>query len=102
MVIHNGKRFFAKGFGLADLEETPATNTNFRLASVSKAIYHVAVLILVKFVKTCRWTRGSRFFRVYALRQITVRHLLHVGLLDYQDLIPPGDNPVLDRDVLRF
>src|SRR5438045_671442 len=48
MVIHNGKSVFAKGYGLADLvTKTPCTtNTNFRLASVTKQFTAMAVLIL--------------------------------------------------------
>src|SRR6267378_2893261 len=48
MVIHNGKPVFAKGYGLANLEsKTPCTtNTNFRLASVTKQFTAMAVLIL--------------------------------------------------------
>ena len=108
MVIHNGKPVFAKGFGLADLEKkTPCTtNTNFRLASVTKQFTAMAVLILVERGKLSLDERLTAFFPEFPAygRQITVRHLLtHTsGLLDYEDLIPPGTTiPVLDRDVLR-
>jgi hypothetical protein len=45
MVIHKGKSVFAKGYGLADLvTKTPCTtNTNFRLASVSKQFTAMSV-----------------------------------------------------------
>jgi CubicO group peptidase (beta-lactamase class C family) len=108
MVIHNGKPVFAKGFGLADLEKkTPCTtNTNFRLASVTKQFTAMAVLMLVERGKLSLEDRLTDFFPEFPGygRQITVRHLLtHTsGLLDYEDLIPPGTTiPVLDQDVLR-
>ena len=108
MVIHNGKPIFAKGFGLADLDKkTPCTtNTNFRLASVTKQFTAMAVLMLVERGKLSlddRLTDAFPEFPAYG-KQITVRHLLtHTsGLLDYEDLIPPGTTiPVLDQDVLR-
>jgi len=108
MVIHNGKPIFAKGFGLADLEKkTPCTtNTNFRLASVTKQFTAMALLILVERGKLSLDDRLTDFFPEFPAygKQITVRHLLaHTsGLLDYEDLIPSGTTiPVLDRDVLR-
>lgn len=108
MVIHNGKTIFAKGFGLADLErKTPCTtNTNFRLASVTKPFTAMAVLMLVERGKLSLDDRLTDFFPEFPAygKQITVRHLLtHTsGLLDYEDLIPPGTTmPVLDQDVLR-
>ena len=108
MVIHNGKPIFAKGFGLADLDKkTPCTiNTNFRLASVTKQFTAMAVLLLVERRKLSLEDRLTDFFPEFPAygQQITVRHLLtHTsGLLDYEDLIPPGTTlPVLDQDVLR-
>src|SRR5207244_864569 len=49
IVIKEGKPLFAKGYGLADLEKKIpcTTNTNFRLASVTKQFTAMAVLILV-------------------------------------------------------
>jgi CubicO group peptidase (beta-lactamase class C family) len=109
MVIHNGKPIFAKGFGLADLEKkTPCTtNTNFRLASVTKQFTAMAVLILVERGKLSLDEPLTNFFPEFPGygKQITVRYLLtHTsGLPDYEDLIPPGTTiPVLDRDVLRI
>ena len=108
MVIHNGKPIFAKGFGLADLEKkTPCTtNTNFRLASVTKPFTAMAVLMLVERGKLSLDDRLTDFFPEFPAygKPITVRHLLaHTsGVLDYEDLIPPGTTiPVLDQDVLR-
>ena len=108
MVIHNGKPIFAKGFGLADLDKkTPCTtNTNFRLASVTKQFTAMAALMLVERGKLSLDDRLTDVFPEFPAygKQITVHHLLtHTsGLLDYEDLIPPGTTiPVLDQDVLR-
>lgn len=109
MVLHEGKPVFAKGYGVANLEtKTPCTtNTNFRLASVSKQFTAMAVLILAerKQLKLDE-TLPALFaeFPAYG-RQITVRQLLThtAGLLDYEDEIPESTTlPVLDRDVLRL
>ncbi len=49
MVIKGGKVLLAKGYGLANVEERIpcGTNTNFRLASVTKQFTAMAVMILV-------------------------------------------------------
>jgi CubicO group peptidase (beta-lactamase class C family) len=108
-VIRNGKIIFAQGYGLSDLEEkVPCrTNTNFRLASVTKQFTAMAVLILADRKKLSLDERLADFFPEFPAygRQITVRHLLtHTsGLADYEDLIHKGTEiPVLDRDVLRL
>lgn len=109
MVIREGKPIFAKGFGLADLQhKTPCTtNTNFRLASVTKQFTAMAVMMLVEKKKLMLDERLTNFFPEFPDygKQISVRHLLtHTsGLPDYEDLIPPGTTiPVLDQDVLRL
>jgi len=109
MIIRDGKPIFAKGFGLADLQhKTPCTtNTNFRLASVTKQFTAMAVLMLVEKKKLLLDERLTNFFPEFpeSGKLISVRHLLtHTsGLLDYEDLIPPGTTiPILDQDVLRI
>ena len=109
MVIQNGKSVFAKGYGLADLvTKTPCTtNTNFRLASVTKQFTAMAVLMLADRGKLKLDERLTDFFPEFPAsgKQITVSNLLtHTsGLLDYEDLIPAGTTiPVLDQDVLRL
>jgi CubicO group peptidase (beta-lactamase class C family) len=109
MVIHSGKAIFAKGYGLADLEKRiPCnTNTNFRLASVTKQFTAMAVLMLAERKKLSLDERLMDFFPEFPAygRAITVRHLLtHTsGLVNYEDEIPPGTTlPVLDQDVLRI
>lgn len=109
MVIHDGKPVFARGYGLAEIEaQTPCrTNTNFRLASVSKQFTAMAVLILVDRKKLSLDENLSDFFPEFPDygKKITVRQLLtHTsGLIDYEDIIPKGTEiPVLDRDVLRL
>ena len=108
-VIQEGKVVFAKGYGLADVEQKiPCeTNTNFRLASVTKQFTAMAIMILAERKKLSFNERLTDFFPEFPAygQAITVRHLLtHTsGLADYEDLIPKGTQmPVLDRDVLRI
>jgi CubicO group peptidase (beta-lactamase class C family) len=107
MIIKHGKLVFAKAYGLADLEKkiSCATNTNFRLASVTKQFTAMAVLILSEKGKLSLEDSITKFFPEFPDygKVITVRHLLtHTsGLLDYEDLSPAGTTiPLSDRDVL--
>lgn len=109
MVIHNGKPVFSKGYGLANLDtKTPCTtNTNFRLASVTKQFTAMAVMILAERKQLSLGEPLTAFFPEFPTYgdNITVRHLLtHTsGLMDYEDEIPEGTTlPVLDQDVLRL
>jgi CubicO group peptidase (beta-lactamase class C family) len=109
MVIKRGKVVLAKGYGLASVEESVpcGTNTNFRLASVTKQFTAMAVMILAERGKLSLDERLTDFFPEFPAygSQITLRHLLtHTsGLIDYEDVIPKGTEiPVLDRDVLRL
>ncbi|HNQ72517.1 MAG TPA: serine hydrolase domain-containing protein [Verrucomicrobiota bacterium] len=108
-IVRAGRMVFAKGYGLADLTlRTPNTpETNFRLASVSKQFTALAVLMLRERGKLTLGETLPAFFAEFPAfgQAITVRQLLthSSGLLDYEDLIPPGTTlPVLDQDVLRL
>ncbi len=109
MIIQDGRVLLAKGYGLANVEEKVpcGTNTNFRLASVTKQFTAMAVMILAERKKLSLDECLTDFFPEFPAcgRQITVRQLLtHTsGLIDYEDVIPKGTEiPVLDRDVLRL
>jgi CubicO group peptidase (beta-lactamase class C family) len=92
MVIHDGKPVFAKGYGLANLDsKTPCTtNTNFRLASVTKQFTAMAVMILAEQKQLSLGESLTAFFPEFPDygKAITVRHLLtHTsGLIDYEDV----------------
>lgn len=108
LVIENGHVAYAKGYGMAELETKTATSveTNYRLASVSKAFTAMAVLILIdrgKLQFENILTDIFPDFPDYGSR-ITIRHLLHhqSGLRDYENLIPSGSPQVTDADVLRM
>src|SRR5438046_3520114 len=107
IVIKEGNPLFAKGYGLADLEKRIpcTTNTNFRLASVTKQFTAMAVLILAEEGQLSLEDRLPKFFPEFPEygEAITLRHLLtHTsGLPDYEDHIPQGTTiPLSDRDVL--
>ncbi|HEX2225149.1 MAG TPA: serine hydrolase domain-containing protein [Thermoanaerobaculia bacterium] len=109
LVAQDGKILYRKAFGLADLEaRTPITTaTNFRLASVTKPFTATAVLLLAERGKLSLDDPLTRFFPGFAraAHGVQVRHLLgHTsGLLDYEDLIPPGTTvPLKDKDVLEL
>ncbi len=107
MVIKNGQPILAKAYGMANFEtKTPcSTNTNFRLASVTKQFTAMSILILSERGKLSLDDKITKFFPEFPEygKQITVRHLLtHTsGMIDYEDVIPEGTTiPVSDRDAL--
>ena len=109
VVVKDGKVVFAKGYGMANVEDRIpcGTNTNFRLASVTKQFTAMAVMILVERKKLSLDESLTELFPEFPPygKKITVRHLLShtAGLIDYEDVIPKGTEiPVLDRDVLRL
>ena len=109
LVIHRGKVVLAKGYGLANVEENIpcGTNTNFRLASVTKQFTAMAVMILAERKQLSLDERLKNFFPEFPAygHAITLRQLLNhtSGLIDYEDVIAKGTQiPVLDRDVLRL
>lgn len=109
LVVKNGAPVFKKAYGLAHLEENIAaeTQTNFRLASVTKQFTAMGIMQLVeRGVLTYETSLQALFpeFPDYG-RGITVRHLLQhtSGLIDYEDLIPDTATvQVLDKDVLAM
>ena len=107
IVIKEEKALIARGYGLADLEKKIpcTTNTNFRLASVTKQFTAMAVLILAEQGKLSLQDRLPKFFPEFPAcgEAISLHHLLtHTsGLPDYEDHIPDATTiPLSDRDVL--
>ena len=107
MVVKDGRPVLAKGYGMANLElRIPCTtNTNFRLASVTKQFTAMSILILSERGKLSLDDKITKFFPEFPAcgKEITVRHLLtHTsGVIDYEDVIPEGTTiPVSDRDAL--
>src|SRR5438132_12191513 len=82
IVIKEGKPLFAKGYGLADLEKKiPCmTNTNFRLASVTKQFTAMAVLILAEEGQLSLEDHLPKFFPEFEAygNTISLDHLLTV------------------------
>jgi CubicO group peptidase (beta-lactamase class C family) len=107
LVLRDGAAVFRRAYGLADLEQhvaaTPATN--YRLASMTKQFTAAAVLALADDGRLSlddpvrKWLPSLP----HAADAVTIRQLLtHTsGLLDYEDLTPPGTTQqVHDADVL--
>jgi CubicO group peptidase (beta-lactamase class C family) len=109
LVIRDGGPVFRRAYGLADLENgvaaTPATN--YRLASMTKQFTAAAILLLAEDGRLSADDPVRRWLPSLpqVATPVTVRQLLtHTsGLLDYEDLIPPGTtSQVHDADVLRL
>ncbi|MEI7035579.1 serine hydrolase domain-containing protein [Fulvimonas yonginensis] len=109
LVLEDGKPLLRKGYGLADLEQhtrvTP--QTDFRLASVSKQFTAAAILLLAQDHKLSLDDSIRHWLPSLPATadRVTLRQLLsHTGgLVDYEDLIPPGRTTQLDdQDVLRM
>ena len=109
VVIRDGQVIAQKTYGLADVDSGTAitAETNFRLASLSKAFTAAAVLLLVGDGKLALEDPASRVLAelpAYA-RNVTVRHLLtHTsGLWDYEDFVPDTQTrQVKDIDALNL
>jgi CubicO group peptidase (beta-lactamase class C family) len=109
LVLKDGKPVLRKAYGYADLEQgvaaTPATN--YRLASVSKQFTAAAILLLAEDGKLKLDDSVRHWLPSLPAgdQGITIHHLLsHAsGLIDYEDLMPPGTTRQLnDGDVLRM
>src|SRR5690554_4742412 len=109
LVLRDGEPVVRKGYGLADVEAgvevTP--QTNFRLASISKAFTAATVLLLAEdgLVALDDPVRKWLPSLPEAADAVTIHHMLaHTsGLVDYEDLMPEGlDRQVRDADVLAI
>jgi CubicO group peptidase (beta-lactamase class C family) len=101
-----GVVLYERCFGLAVVETgEPATpETGFRLASLTKQFTATAALLLVA---DGRLTTGTTLRAVFPrlpawADAVTLHHLLtHTsGLVDYEDVMPPGDAQITDAGVL--
>jgi len=103
---HRGAVLYERCVGMADLETGRAATpeTNLRLASVTKQFTATAVLRLVAQGRLTFATTLREVFPDFPpwADAITVHHLLThtAGLIDYEDLMPPGDAQILDDGVL--
>jgi CubicO group peptidase (beta-lactamase class C family) len=109
LVVHDGSPVVRRVYGKASLEDaidtTPATN--YRLASVTKQFTAAAILLLVEDGKLALDDRARKWLPSLpsATDSVTVTHLLsHTsGIIDYEDMIPPGATAQLhDADVLHL
>ena len=109
VVIDNGKVVFKKAYGLANLESKIAatTNTNYRLASVTKQFTAMAIMILAERKRLSYDDNLASFFPGFPEygKQITVRHLLNhtSGIIAYEDVMDEKATvPLTDQDVLEL
>jgi CubicO group peptidase (beta-lactamase class C family) len=109
LVLEDGAAVFRRAYGLADLEHgvRATAATNYRLASMTKQFTAAAILLLAEDGRLSlddgirKWLPSLP----QAAESVTIRELLtHTGgLIDYEDLIPPGTAAqVHDADVLRM
>src|SRR5262249_30908649 len=93
LVKKDGKVVFERGYGVRDLRSRAKidSNTNFRLASVTKQFTAMAVMLLVHDKKLAYDTKITEVFPEFPAygAKITVRHLLNhtSGIPDYEDLM---------------
>lgn len=108
-IIREGRVLYRKAYGLADVAtRVPATTeTNYRLASVTKQFTATAILELIERGRFSLDTHLSEILPgtpSYA-KDIRIRHLLNhtSGFVDYEDLIPDSQTvQVHDPDVLKL
>jgi CubicO group peptidase (beta-lactamase class C family) len=103
---HQGGVIYERCVGMADLEagQVATPETSFRLASVTKQFTATAVLRLVEEGHLTLTTTLREVFPDFPpwADAVTVEQLLtHTsGLVDYEDVMPPGDAQILDAGVV--
>jgi len=109
MIIKEGKPILVKTFGLAQVEEKKPveSNTNFRLASVTKQFTAMCIMKLVEQGKLTFSQKLTDIFPEFPDygKEITIKNILQhtSGLQDYESLIPENaTNQVSDEDVLNM
>ena len=111
LLIVMGKQvIYRNGYGLANSKtKTPITaETNFRMASVSKQVTAMCILLLEKEGKLTLDDPLIKFFPSFNARVgklVHIRHLLthSSGVLDYETVMNPGQRKqLLDADVLAL
>lgn len=109
LVLQDGQPLYARGYGLASLEDHTAVDahTNFRLASVSKQFTAMAISLLAAEGRLglddplTQWLPGLPA----ATQAVTLRQLLvhSSGLIDYEDVMPAQlQGQLRDADVLAI
>ncbi len=109
-IIQDGDIVYHQSYGMAEMEsKRPVqSNTNFRLASVTKQFTATAILLLEeKGLIDLNWTLDQVFedFPEYG-QNIQIHHLLNhtSGIWDYEDFVSDSAlvNPVMDQGVLEI
>lgn len=109
MIIKDGRPILTKSYGLAHVEENipVESQTNFRLASVTKQFTAMCIMMLEERGKISYDHTLKEIFPEFLDygKEITIRYLLNhtSGLIDYESLIPDTATiQVLDKDVLKM
>jgi len=109
MLIEDGTpvNTYCTGYANLKTKELINSNTNFRLASLTKQFTAAAILILVQKGKLKLENTLTSIFKDFPKygENITIKHLLtHTsGIVDYESLIPESTKKQLkDKDVLKM
>jgi CubicO group peptidase (beta-lactamase class C family) len=109
LVLKNNKVIFKKGYGVTDINSMQPikSNTNFRLASVTKQFTAMSILMLEKKRKLSLEDSLSKYFSILPpyISKIKIKDLLthSSGLIDYEDLMPVSQvTPLHDTNCLQL
>jgi CubicO group peptidase (beta-lactamase class C family) len=109
IVIKDGKVVYDKSFGMANIEtsEKASSQTNYRLASITKQFTAMAILVLEKKGSLKVDDPVTKYLPELAevAPKVTIKHLLtHTsGLPEYSTLRPDTDTTqIVDKDVLAL
>lgn len=110
MVVKEGKLLYKKGVGMAnaDTKEPLSSQSNFRMASVSKQFTAMCIMLLAKQGRLSYDDNLLRFFPDFEAtvgEKIKVRHLLthSSGIWDYENSLPEERTAqILDAEVVAM
>jgi CubicO group peptidase (beta-lactamase class C family) len=108
-VIKDGAILFQRSYGMANVDagEKATSQTNYRLASMTKQFTAMSILLLEDKKQLALGDRVAKYLPelATAMPTVTLRHLLtHTsGLPEYETLLPKDDKTqILDKDVVRL